>query len=59
MCIRDSRIAEAWHDYAAWAAGWIEFRDVRGPDAVIEVYRELLGGRPHPRAGFICTLAAG
>ena len=55
----DRRIAEAWHDYAAWAGAWIEFREVRGADAVIAVYRELLAGRPDPRAGFICTLAAG
>ncbi len=53
----DRRIAEAWHDYAAWAAGWIEFRDVRGADAVTAVYRELLTGRPDPRAGFICSLS--
>jgi hypothetical protein len=54
----DRRIAEAWHDYAEWAGGWVDFQEVRGHDAVIAAYRELLGGRPDPRTGFICTLAA-
>jgi hypothetical protein len=54
----DRRIAEAWHDYAGWAGGWVDFREVRGAEAVTEVYRELLAGRPDPRTGFICSLAA-
>ena len=54
----DRRTAKAWHDYAGWVGDWIEFSDVRGPDAVIEVYRGLLAGRPDPRAGFICSLGA-
>ena len=53
----DRRIAEAWHGYAGWAGAWVDFRDVRGPDAVTEVYRELLGGCPDPRAGFVCSLS--
>ena len=32
--------------------------EVRGAEAVTEVYREFLAGRPDPRAGFICSLAA-
>ncbi len=55
----DRRLAAAWHDYAGWAGTWLEFRDVRGAEAVTEVYRELLAGRSDPRAGFICSLAPG
>ncbi len=55
----DRRLAEAWHEYADWAGTWLEFREMRGAEAVTEVYRELLTGRPDPRTGFICSLALG
>lgn len=52
----DARVGEAWDRYLAWVDGWIEFRAARGPDAVTEVYRELLAGHVDPRVGHICTL---
>ena len=55
----DRRLAEAWHDYAGWAGGWLGFRDVRGAEAVTAVYRDLLAGRADPRTGFICSLTPG
>lgn len=52
----DNRMGAAWESYADWVDGWIDFRHARGPDAVTEIYRQLLAGHPDPRAGYICSL---
>ncbi len=50
------RIAGAWDEYASWADGWIDFRAVTGPAAVIGAYLELLRGSLDPKLGCIASL---
>ena len=52
----DARVSEAWHLFAAWVDGWIDFRHADTPEAVITLYRELLSGRVDPRLGHLCSL---
>ncbi|MEI7592326.1 MAG: DUF2855 family protein [Actinomycetes bacterium] len=52
----NDRLSQAWVGYLEWTDGWIAFQHAQGTDAVSAVYLELLGGRPDPRAGYICSL---
>ena len=51
----DTRISSSWHDYATWCDDWIEFVPSSGAEAITDVYRTLVAGRPDPRIGNICT----
>jgi hypothetical protein len=53
----EARVGAAWDRYVDWADTWVDFRHASGAEQVTGFYHELLGGRPDPRAGFICTLA--
>jgi hypothetical protein len=54
----EERIAETWHPYVEWAAGWLEVIHGRGPAAVEGAYLELLDGRIDPAKAHVLTLAA-
>ena len=51
----DQRFAEAWHGFAATAAGWVDVVHHRGPEALRQVWLEVLAGRSAPRAGHVLT----
>ena len=55
----NARIGRAWHDYAEWCESWIEFVPASGPDAITDVYRTLVTGRPDPAIGNICSFQTG
>ena len=51
----DSRFAVAWRGFAAAAQGWVNVVRHRGPDALREVWLEVLAGRSAPRTGHVVT----
>ena len=51
----DARFADAWRHFAEAAAGWVDVVHHRGPDALREVWLEVLAGRSDPRTGHVVT----
>ena len=51
----DSRFAVAWRSFADAAEGWVNVVRHRGPDALREVWLEVLAGHSAPRTGHIVT----
>ncbi len=53
----ESRVAEAWHPFCEWTAGWLE--TIRGSDfdAVENAYLDVLEGRVDPKHAHVLTLA--
>ncbi len=48
------RFADAWHPFAAWAAGWLEIEPGAGPEAIEAAYgRVVAGGVPPQRAAVL------
>ena len=52
----DQRFAEAWQRFAAVVGAWLDVRVGEGPEALREVWLEVLGGRTPPRTGHIVQL---
>ena len=51
----DSRFAVAWRSFADAAEGWVDVVSHHGPDALREVWLEVLVGRSAPRTGHVVT----
>ena len=51
-----SRIADAWHPFCEWTAGWLEVVEDRGFDAVQRVYLDVLEGRVAPQTANVLSL---
>ena len=51
----DSRFAVAWRSFADAAEGWVDVVSHHGPDALREVWLEVLAGRSAPRTGHVVT----
>lgn len=54
----DTRIGDAWHEFADRADTWLTFEHVAGTDAVLEAWETIRSGRIDPAVGIICTLAS-
>lgn len=52
-----TRVADAWHGFCAWTAGWLEVAHRRGPEAVQGVYLDVLEGRVDPTAAHVLSMA--
>jgi hypothetical protein len=52
----EARLAEAWHPYVAWTAGWLKVIHDRGPEAIERAYLDLLDGRIDPAAAHVLSL---
>jgi hypothetical protein len=52
----EQRIAEAWHPYVEWTAGWLQVRHGRGPKQLQSAYTELLDGKVDPAQAHVLTL---
>ena len=50
------RVAEAWHPFCEWIAGWLETIPGTGFDAVRDAYLEVLEGRVDPKYAHVLTL---
>jgi Protein of unknown function (DUF2855) len=52
-----SRLADAWHPFCAWAGGWLEIVGGEGFEAVQSTYLEVLDGRVEPTLAHVLSLA--
>ncbi len=52
----DSRFGDAWKRFAPTAEQWVDVLVSTGPDALREVWLEVLGGRSGPRTGHVVRL---
>ncbi|GAB3838552.1 DUF2855 family protein [Dactylosporangium cerinum] len=52
----DRRFSEAWHRFAAVAAGWVDVETGHGPEALRAAWLDALAGRTPPRTGSIIQL---
>lgn len=53
----EDRVAEAWHPFCGWAAGWLETIPGSGFDAVRDAYLDVLDGRVAPDRAHVLSLA--
>lgn len=51
----DLRFAEAWRGFAAAAEAWVDVVSHHGPEALRQVWLEVLAGRSAPRVGHVLT----
>lgn len=49
------RLAGQWHQFTAFADGWLAVDERCGPEAIDPVYQDLLAGRFDPTAGYIIS----
>ncbi len=52
----EQRVAEAWHPFCEWTAGWLEVMLGHGFEAVRDAYLDVLEGRVAPKAAHVLTL---
>ena len=52
----EARVAEAWHPFCEWTAGWLEPIPGQGFEAVQRAYLEVLEGRIDPKAAHVLSL---
>ncbi len=52
----ETKVADAWHPFCAWAAGWLEPIPGEGFDAVRGAYLDVLEGRVEPARAHVLTL---
>jgi len=52
----ESRVADAWHPFCEWVAGWLEPIPGEGFDAVRDAYLDVLEGRVEPARAHVLTL---
>jgi len=53
----EQQVAEAWHPFCEWTAGWLEVIPGRGFEALRDAYLEVLEGRVDPRRAHVISLA--
>jgi hypothetical protein len=51
----DERFADAWRRFAPAVEGWVDVVPHHGPEALRDVWLEVLAGRSAPRAGHVVT----
>jgi Protein of unknown function (DUF2855) len=54
----EARVADAWHPFCDWAAGWLEVTRGHGLEAAQRAYLEVLEGRVDPNQAHVVTLQA-
>ncbi len=52
----ETRVADAWHPFCEWVAGWLDVRRGEGFDAVRAAYLDVLEGRVDPKTAHVLTL---
>ncbi|HYI99873.1 MAG TPA: DUF2855 family protein [Thermoleophilaceae bacterium] len=52
----ESRVADAWHPFCEWTAGWLEPIRGEGFEAVRAAYLDVLGGRVEPARAHVLKL---
>ena len=54
----ERRVAETWHPFCEWTAGWLEVDRGRGFDAVKSAYLDVLEGRAAPQSAHVISLSS-
>jgi hypothetical protein len=52
----ERRVAEAWHPFCEWIAGWLEVNRGQGFEAVKSAYLDVLEGRVGPKSAQVISL---
>lgn len=52
----ERRVAEAWHPFCEWTAGWLEVDRGQGLEAAKSAYLDVLEGRVGPRRAHVISL---
>jgi len=52
----ERRVAEAWHPFCEWTAGWLETIPGQGFDGLQSAYLDVLEGRVGPKSAHVVTL---
>jgi len=52
----EDRVAEAWHPFVEWTAGWLDVTHDSGFEAVERVYLDLLENRVGPTVGHVLSI---
>lgn len=52
------RLAEAWHPFCEWSAGWLEVIPTAGFDGLRDAYLEVLAGDVDPRRAHVVALTS-
>jgi hypothetical protein len=52
----ERRVAEAWHPFCEWTAGWLEISRGQGFEAVKSAYLDVLEGRVGPKSAHVISL---
>ncbi len=52
----ETRVADAWHPFCEWTAGWLDVVRGQGFDAVQSAYLDVLEGRVDPKTAHILSL---
>jgi hypothetical protein len=53
----ERRVAEAWHPFCEWIAGWLEVNRGQGFEGVESAYLDVLEGRVGPKSAHVISLA--
>jgi Protein of unknown function (DUF2855) len=53
----ETRVADAWHPFCEWIAGWLEPISGQGFEAVRAAYLDVLEGRVDPKHAHVLTVA--
>jgi hypothetical protein len=53
----ETRVADAWHPFCEWTAGWLEAVPGQGFEAVESAYLDVLEGRVEPKHAHVLSLA--
>jgi hypothetical protein len=53
----EQRVAEAWHPFCEWTAGWLETIHSQGFEGVKSAYLDVLESRVPPKAAHVVSLA--
>ncbi len=56
--VLEQRVAEAWHPFCEWTAGWLEVIHRSGFGAVKDTYLEVLEGQVDPKTAHVISLDA-
>ncbi len=52
----ERRVAEAWHPFCKWTAGWLEVNRGQGFEGLESAYLEVLEGRVGPKSAHVISL---
>jgi hypothetical protein len=53
------RVADAWHPFCEWTAGWLDVVRGEGFEAVQSAYLDVLDGRVDPKTAHVLSLHDG